>query len=174
MHANLYLLTISIAKSRTRTKSLHFTVRLCTHTGFHFFNSRKFMFAKRLIYTAIAFFAVGIALGMYMGITHDFSLVHVHVHINLLGWVALGLIGLLYAAYPSLQQGWLPQLHYWLHTLGLLLFMGGFAWRKLSGELAFVPVAVGSSMVATAVLLLAVHVFSRLPRSSSALSEAAL
>ena len=49
--------------------------------------------SNRLIHTAAAFFVVGVSLGMYMGVTHDFRLTHVHAHINLLGWVALGLAG---------------------------------------------------------------------------------
>ena len=120
------------------------------------------MLSNRLIRTAVAFFVVGVSLGMYMGVNQDFRLTHVHVHVNLLGWVALGLAGLLYAAHPHLQRGWIPQCHYWLHTLGLVLFMGGFAWGSLSGTFQFLPVALGSSMVALGVLAFALNVFIRL------------
>jgi cbb3-type cytochrome oxidase subunit 1 len=118
--------------------------------------------SNRLIHTAAAFFVVGVSLGMYMGVTHDFRLTHVHVHINLLGWVALGLAGLLYGVHPSLQRNWLAHAHYWLHTIGLLLFMAGFAWRSVADGTTLVPIAVGSSMVALGVLLFAVNVFTRL------------
>lgn len=120
------------------------------------------MIAHRFIRTAVAFFVIGIALGIYMGAAHDFRFTHVHAHLNLLGWVALGLAGLLYTTFPQLQQGWLPRLHYWLHTLGLVIFMGGFAWGVLQGRLLLAPVAGGSSMVALGVLLFAVNVFTRL------------
>lgn len=120
------------------------------------------MLSNRLIHTAVAFFVVGIALGMYMGVTHDFRFTHVHVHVNLLGWGALGFVGLLYAIHPRLQEGWKPHAHYWLHTVGLVLFMGGFARGSATGVMAFVPVAVGSSMVALGVLIFAIHVFMRL------------
>jgi cbb3-type cytochrome oxidase subunit 1 len=60
------------------------------------------MLSNRLLHTAVAFFVVGVALGTGMGATQDFRLIHVHGHVNLLGWVALGLIGLLYAAHPRL------------------------------------------------------------------------
>lgn len=125
------------------------------------------MLSHRLIRTAIAFFVLGVGLGMYMGANQDFRLMHVHAHVNLLGWVALALVGLLYATHPHLQEGVLPQAHYWLHTLGLIVFMGGFAWSRLSGVFRIVPVAVGSSMVALGVLLLAVHVFRRLAPAPS-------
>jgi cbb3-type cytochrome oxidase subunit 1 len=122
--------------------------------------------ATRLIHTAVAFFVVGVALGTYMGAAQDFRFVHVHAHINLLGWVALALIGLIYRLHPHLQQGWLAQAHYWLHTVGLIVFMGSFAWGVAAGAKPVLLVAAGATMVSLAVLLFAANVFKRL-RSSS-------
>jgi cbb3-type cytochrome oxidase subunit 1 len=121
--------------------------------------------ATRLIHTAVAFFVVGVALGTTMGATQDFRFVHVHAHINLLGWVALALIGLIYRLHPHLQQGWLAQAHYWLHTVGLIVFMGSFAWGIAAGAKSVPFIAIGATMVSLAVLLFAVNVFTRL-RSS--------
>jgi uncharacterized membrane protein YoaK (UPF0700 family) len=39
---------------------------------------------------------IGVSLGIYMGIAHDFTLTPVHAHVNLLGWVSLFLMGLYY------------------------------------------------------------------------------
>lgn len=127
-----------------------------------FLNSRLTMLSQRFIFTAVAFFVVGVALGMYMGIAQDFRFVHVHAHLNLLGWVALGLAGVLYRLHPQLQKGWLPHAHYWLHTLGLVVFMGGFAWGSAVGAKAVLPVALGASAVSLGVLLFAANVFMRL------------
>jgi len=124
--------------------------------------------ANRFIHTAVALFVLGVLLGIYMGITHDFRFTHVHAHVNLLGWVALGLVGLIYAVHPSLAQSRLAHAHYWLHTVGLVLFMGGFAWRSATGDVAIVPIAGGSSMVALGVLLLAWNVFTRLRVATAA------
>lgn len=120
------------------------------------------MLSHRLIHTAVAFFVIGVALGVYMGAQQDFRFTHVHAHINLLGWVALGLAGLLYALHPHLQRGWLAHGHYWLHTVGLVVFMGAFAWGTVSGTLPVAFVATGASMVSLGVLLFAVNVFTRL------------
>jgi hypothetical protein len=128
------------------------------------------MLSNRLIHSAVAFFVIGIALGTYMGANHDFRFVHVHAHINLLGWVALGMIGLIYRLHPHLQQGWLAQAHYWLHTLGLVVFMGSFSWGIAVGAKPAWPVALGATMVALAVLLFALNVFTRL-RSSAAIQR---
>jgi cbb3-type cytochrome oxidase subunit 1 len=118
--------------------------------------------ATRLIHTAVAFFVVGVALGTAMGATQDFRFVHVHAHINLLGWVALALIGLIYRLHPHLQQGWLAQAHYWLHTIGLIVFMGSFAWGLFAGVKPVPFIATGATMVSLAVLLFAANVFTRL------------
>ncbi len=123
--------------------------------------------ATRLIHTAVAFFVVGVALGTTMGATQDFRFVHVHAHINLLGWVALGMIGLIYRLHPHLQQGWLAHTHYWLHTVGLIVFMGSFAWGIVTGVKPVPFIATGATMVSLAVLLFAANVFTRL-RSATA------
>ena len=120
------------------------------------------MLSNRFLRTAVVFFVVGVCFGMYMGITKDFRFTHVHAHLNLLGWVALGLAGLIYAAYPQLEEGWWVDVHYWLHTIGLVLFMGGFAYGTVSGTFAFVPVALGASMVTTGVVVFAVNVIARI------------
>ena len=120
------------------------------------------MLSIRFIRTAVLFFLVGVALGLYMGANQDFRFVHVHAHVNLLGWVALALAGLLYRVHPELEQGWLGHAHYWLHTVGLVVFMGGFAWGTLRGSFATAPVSIGASMVGLGVLLFAINVFARL------------
>ncbi len=125
------------------------------------------MLAYRFLRTAVAFFVVGVALGMYMGIRQDFRFIHVHAHLNLLGWVALGLAGLIYLQVPSLLRSRLAGAHYWLHTLGLLLFMGGFAWWRAGGEAMGPVIAAGASMVSVGVLLFAVNVFRSLPMSAN-------
>lgn len=126
------------------------------------------MLSNRLIHSAVAFFVVGVALGTTMGAMQDFRFVHVHAHINLLGWVALGMIGLIYRAHPHLQQGWLAHTHYWLHTVGLVLFMGAFAWGIVSGNKPVPFIATGAMMVSLGVLLFALNVFSRLRSAPAA------
>ena len=42
---------------------------------------------------AAACLVVGVALGIGMGIAHDFQLAPVHAHANLVGWASLALMG---------------------------------------------------------------------------------
>jgi hypothetical protein len=44
---------------------------------------------------AVAYFAVGVMLGVAMGASGDHSLFPLHAHINLLGWVSMALFGLI-------------------------------------------------------------------------------
>jgi cbb3-type cytochrome oxidase subunit 1 len=118
--------------------------------------------SERLIKCAAVYFLLGVGLGMYMGIAQDFRLVHVHAHINLLGWVALGLIGLIYRVYPRLAHGKLAQGHFWLHNTGLPIFMGGFGFGIVSGTKQVAPLAIGSSLVALSVVLFTVNVLLNL------------
>lgn len=118
------------------------------------------MHSNRLLKTAVVLFVLGVALGIYMGAAKDFRFTHVHAHVNLLGWVALGLIGVMYGVHPALERGWLPHAHYWLHTVGLVIFMGGFTWGVFSGTFQLVAVASGATMVGLGVLLFAVHVLT--------------
>lgn len=121
------------------------------------------MLALRFIRTAVVFFVVGVLLGVYMGAAQDFRFIHVHAHVNLLGWVALGIAGLLYERFPQLARGALGEAHFWLHTLGLVLFMGAFAWSAAGGGSHAKPgVAVGASAVALGVVLFAFNVLVRL------------
>jgi cbb3-type cytochrome oxidase subunit 1 len=127
------------------------------------------LLAIRFIQTAVVFFVVGVAMGLFMGVKHDYSLQPVHAHLNLLGWVSLALIGLLYTTFPQLQRGWLPFLQYWLHTVGLVLFMAGLAWKTLPSVMPDLSVLLlpgmvvgGALMVGVGVLMFATNIYSQL------------
>ena len=66
--------------------------------------------------------AVGVSMGIVMGITQDFSLAPVHVHVNLVGWASLALFGLTYRAWPELHVGGWARAHFFLTAPTALLF----------------------------------------------------
>ena len=55
----------------------------------------------RWIGIALVYFVAAVSLGVAMGGSHDFRLKTVHVHANLLGWVSMTLMGLVYRVFPS-------------------------------------------------------------------------
>jgi cbb3-type cytochrome oxidase subunit 1 len=101
--------------------------------------------SARLIRIAAVYLAVGVTLGIVMGITHQFSLAPVHAHVNLLGWATLGLMGVVYHVYPAAAQTRLATVHFWIHNLALPVFMVGLGFA-LTGHEAFLPVAIAAAM----------------------------
>ena len=76
----------------------------------------KFLFLSSLMLCA------GVAMGIIMAATQDFSLSPVHAHANLLGWASMALFGLTYRAYPHLQTSWAAKFHWVLAAPAAVLF----------------------------------------------------
>lgn len=74
---------------------------------------------------AVLCLLVGLMLGIGMGITHDFQLVPVHAHLNLVGFVLLSIFGLTYRAYPTLVRSRLAVLHLALSSVGAIVLPVG-------------------------------------------------
>ena len=98
---------------------------------------------------AVIYLFIGALLGLGMGIAQNFALVPVHAHLLLLGWAWLALAGLVYHLYPVASTTRLARIHFWLHNLGLPVFMISLG-LLLTGREALVPVVVVS---ASAVLI---------------------
>jgi hypothetical protein len=104
---------------------------------------------------------IGVGMGIAMGVAHDFHLVPVHAHLNLLGWTSLALMGLSYRAYPELAAQPVPAMAQYVLSAGAALaFPFGI---YLSIEHHAPGLAIGAAMVwlggraalpGTAVLLL--------------------
>lgn len=81
---------------------------------------------------AFAFFltaAICVTLGMIWGIqmsaSGDHMLAGAHAHLNLVGWVTMGLFGMYYHAVPVAAAQGLAKIHYALALLGVVLMVPG-------------------------------------------------
>jgi hypothetical protein len=74
----------------------------------------------------------GVILGIVMAGSHDFQLMPVHAHINLVGWASLALFGLTYRAYPMLARRKLARAHILLSGSGAILLPVGIAMAILA------------------------------------------
>jgi hypothetical protein len=88
---------------------------------------------------SLAFFAfaalcgsIGMAWGIYMGITHDHSTFSAHAHLNLLGWVTCALIGAFYAVAKDKTPRVLPWWNFGLSITGPLFMIPALA-AKIKG-----------------------------------------
>jgi hypothetical protein len=76
---------------------------------------------------------IGMGMGVYMGITQNFTQSPVHAHLNLLGWVSMFAYGLFYRLFPEAGAGKVALVHFLLAVVGLVVFVPSLA-LKLSGS----------------------------------------
>lgn len=118
-------------------------------------------FFGRWIGIALVYFIGAVGLGVAMAASHDFRLRGLHVHLNMLGWVSMVLMGLIYRAFPAAAASSLARWHFWLYQGALPLMLVGLAGLLL-GHPAFEPVvAVGSVAVLVAVVLFGLAITRR-------------
>ncbi len=116
--------------------------------------------SKAFFRTAVVWFAIGVSMGMYMGISRNYALIAAHTHINLLGWVSSALFGVFYDLGAAGSAGRWPAAHYLIYNAGLLLFMPGLFLEGLGVPGLEPLVGIGAALVCLGVLIFAVLVFS--------------
>lgn len=112
----------------------------------------------RFLRIAVVYLFIGACLGLFMGITQKFVLAPVHAHLLLLGWASLALAGLVYHLYPAAASTRLAHVHFWLHNLGLPVFMVGLGMLLTGSESAGPIVAASASVVLIALGTFATNV----------------
>lgn len=118
---------------------------------------------------AVVYFVVAVTLGIVMGASGDHSLMPVHAHLNLLGWVSMTLFGLIGHLFPATMQGRIATLQFWLYNLSVPILLATLA-ALLRGHKELDPiVGIGSMVTGIAVLLFAYNVFTgiKAPAASS-------
>ncbi len=122
----------------------------------------------KLLKIAVVYLVIGGSLGLGMGITQKFALAPVHAHLVLVGWASLALAGLIYHVYPAASTTRLARIHFWLHNLGLPVFMAGLA-LVLSGNEAVIPVlAAAATVVLVGLFVFAANVLINVKASQPA------
>lgn len=102
----------------------------------------------------------GVGLGIFMGIRQDFSLVPVHAHLNLIGFVTLFLAALYYRVVPQAARHPLARYHAAISVAGAVLFPLGIGCVLLGGHDRFLPVVItGALVVLLGMLMFVVIVF---------------
>jgi cbb3-type cytochrome oxidase subunit 1 len=112
----------------------------------------------RFLRIAVVYLLVGAVLGGFMGFSQQFTLAPVHAHLLLLGWASFALAGLVYHLYPAAALTLLARIHFWLHNLGLPLFMIALA-MLLTGHASAGPfVGISAGLVIVGLALFAINV----------------
>lgn len=82
--------------------------------------------ARSFFTLAVLYAMAGMALGIYMGMSHDHSQMPVHAHTMVAGWLMSSIFAFFYHLFPKAGLGRLPQVHFWLTAvsgIGLLVFL---------------------------------------------------
>ena len=82
--------------------------------------------ARWFFAVAVLSILIGMGWGIQMAATHDHTLSPAHGHLNLIGWVSFGLMGLYYHLVPQ-AAGRLAKVHFAVATLGLVAIVPGIA-----------------------------------------------
>lgn len=115
---------------------------------------------------AVVYLVIGASLGLAMGISQNFMLIPVHAHVMLLGWASLGIAGVIYHLYPAAAATRLARWHFWLHNLGLPVFMVALGLLLAGTQAAMPAVGLGATVVVLGLVLFAVNVFINIKSAS--------
>lgn len=77
--------------------------------------------------TAALFVTIGMAWGIQMSASGNHMLSGAHAHLNLIGWVTMGLFGFYYHLVPAAAERTLAKVHYVIATLGVVTIVPGIA-----------------------------------------------
>ncbi|MEO8301808.1 MAG: hypothetical protein ABI608_08440 [Rhizomicrobium sp.] len=119
-----------------------------------------------------AFFALGVvclfigmAMGMHMGESEDFTLMPVHAHLNLLGWVTMAIYGIFYALTHASLKPKLAWTNFVLAAIGVVVLIPSLALYLPAHDAKFIPgIVVGEIATVASLVAFAVSVYRELMR----------
>jgi cbb3-type cytochrome oxidase subunit 1 len=111
-------------------------------------------FSKAFIKASVAWLALGVTLGVAMAM-HPAWVIYrpAHLHMNLLGFVAMMIFGVAYHVLPRftghpLHSRRLAAAHWWIANLGLVLFAAGFMLAPHGRRFGAMLIAAGGTLSA--------------------------
>jgi cbb3-type cytochrome oxidase subunit 1 len=102
---------------------------------------------------AVLYGLTGMSLGIVMGATQTFTLMPVHAHINLLGWVSLAIMGGFYALAGERAPKRLAWVNFAVSNVGLLVCAPSLALLLL-GDKSVIPFLSASEFTLVAGMLI--------------------
>ena len=111
-------------------------------------------FVKAFLKASLAWLALGVSAGVAMAVHPVWTVYRLaHVHVLLLGFVAMMIFGVAYHVIPRfvgfpLHRPALAGAHWWLANVGLLFTAGGFVVRVLAPTVGTVVLATGGALSA--------------------------
>lgn len=123
----------------------------------------------------LMYLVAGVALGIALGASRDFTLRPVHAHVNLLGWTTLALSGTIYLLFAQAGTTPLARVHFWLLNVALPIMMGSLCYMLLTSDINILPALVIAEIgAAVSILALTANVLLELESRKATAHETAL
>ncbi|MGB8622843.1 MAG: hypothetical protein WCD16_08485 [Paracoccaceae bacterium] len=74
---------------------------------------------------AVLCVTIGMLWGIQMAASGDHELYPAHAHLNLVGWVSMGLFGVYYRLTPAAAEAGLAKIHFVVAALGVMIMIPG-------------------------------------------------
>ncbi|WP_156856214.1 hypothetical protein [Oceanobacillus sp. AG] len=118
---------------------------------------------------AALYFIIGIGFGLFALYTIQLQWGATHAHINVVGWLSTGLIGVIYSVYPKAGNSQLGKLQFWLHQIGLPFLLIGMMMIYLDVPPIVLEIFVSGGGVAflISVVLFIINLFQNVHASES-------
>lgn len=124
--------------------------------------------SSRFFRSAVVFAVLGLALGLFMALSHDHAQMPTHVHLLMIGWVSMFLFGAFYALHPA-TAGRPAVVQWWLANIGVVVMVPGLALIFSGAPEVGGPVAtLGAFVVFASVVLFAGIVWHATARRAAA------
>lgn len=95
----------------------------------------------------------GVAFGIWMGIHQQVQHAHLHAHINLVGFTASLLFGLLYRNFPAMAASRLAAVHFFVYVIGAIIFLVGLPLAQSGQTIALAVIGSLSVLLGFLVVL---------------------
>jgi peptidoglycan/LPS O-acetylase OafA/YrhL len=108
---------------------------------------------RNYIMLGLGWIVVGMALGIWLGITNQQNYGNSHAHVGLLGFVASTLFGLLHWAYPALARSRLALWQFIIYEVGVVILVVGKFLIDGGKETVLLPIGALITIAGAAMML---------------------
>ena len=116
--------------------------------------------AIRFLLAAAIYGIISMVMGMVMGAKEEFTLTPVHAHLNLLGWIALTLYGIVYKIYPAMGESKLATAQFYIANAGIVVLIPSLAAFLLGNTGALTVLIVGELLTVSALVIFFVNIWN--------------
>lgn len=103
------------------------------------------------ILASLLWLVLGMAFGIWMGIAGKLGFANSHAHMNLVGFAASAVFGLICRQYPAMARSALAGIQFWIYEIGAVLLVAGKITVDAKGGDSMVKI--GSLVVLVGALL---------------------